>query len=102
MQQHFPCACMLTCVPSDTSKPFSLDPATLHPAFLPPCTLSPATIWTLDPQLCPSRPIMCTIRCGKEVVLVNPTITKYSKAKDMFEEGCLSFPKIYADVEVRP
>jgi peptide deformylase len=45
---------------------------------------------------------MCTIRCGKEVVLVNPTITKYSKAKDMFEEGCLSFPKIYADVEVRP
>jgi len=36
---------------------------------------------------------------GKEVVLVNPTITKYSKAKDMFEEGCLSFPKIYADVE---
>ena len=38
---------------------------------------------------------------GKEVVLVNPTITKFSKSKDMFEEGCLSFPKIYADVEVR-
>eukprot|EP00227_Mantoniella_beaufortii_P021046 CAMPEP_0197575238 /NCGR_PEP_ID=MMETSP1326-20131121/700_1 /TAXON_ID=1155430 /ORGANISM="Genus nov. species nov., Strain RCC2288" /LENGTH=310 /DNA_ID=CAMNT_0043137971 /DNA_START=56 /DNA_END=988 /DNA_ORIENTATION=- len=36
---------------------------------------------------------------GKEVVLVNPTITKYSKSLDMFEEGCLSFPKIYADVE---
>lgn len=38
---------------------------------------------------------------GKEVVLVNPKITKFSKSKDMFEEGCLSFPKIYADVEVR-
>jgi peptide deformylase len=38
---------------------------------------------------------------GKEVVLVNPTITKFSKSKDLFEEGCLSFPKIYADVEVR-
>ena len=38
---------------------------------------------------------------GKEVVLVNPKITKFSKTKDLFEEGCLSFPKIYADVEVR-
>jgi peptide deformylase len=35
------------------------------------------------------------------VVLVNPKITKFSKTKDLFEEGCLSFPKIYADVEVR-
>ena len=39
---------------------------------------------------------------GKEVVLVNPKIVKFSKTKDLFEEGCLSFPKIYADVEVRP
>ena len=38
---------------------------------------------------------------GKEVVLVNPKIVKFSKTKDLFEEGCLSFPKIYADVEVR-
>lgn len=38
---------------------------------------------------------------GKEVVLVNPKITKFSKQKDLFEEGCLSFPKMYADVEVR-
>ena len=38
---------------------------------------------------------------GKEVVLVNPKITKFSKSKDLFEEGCLSFPKMYADVEVR-
>jgi peptide deformylase len=26
---------------------------------------------------------------------------KFSKEKDLFEEGCLSFPKMYADVEVR-
>ena len=38
---------------------------------------------------------------GKEVVLVNPKISKFSKQKDFFEEGCLSFPKIYAEVEVR-
>jgi hypothetical protein len=31
---------------------------------------------------------------------VNPKITKYSKSKDLFEEGCLSFPQIYADIEV--
>jgi len=38
---------------------------------------------------------------GKEVVLCNPKIVKYSKEKELFEEGCLSFPKMYADVEVR-
>lgn len=38
---------------------------------------------------------------GAEVVMVNPKIVKFSKEKDMFEEGCLSFPAIYADVEVR-
>jgi len=38
---------------------------------------------------------------GKEVTLVNPKITKFAKQKDLFEEGCLSFPTIYAEVEVR-
>jgi hypothetical protein len=37
---------------------------------------------------------------GKEVTLVNPKITKFAKQKDLFEEGCLSFPAIYAEVEV--
>jgi hypothetical protein len=37
---------------------------------------------------------------GKEVVLVNPKISKYSNQKDFFEEGCLSFPEINAEVEV--
>jgi len=37
---------------------------------------------------------------GREVVLCNPKIVKYSKETDLFEEGCLSFPKMYADVEV--
>merc|ERR1712216_341663 len=36
---------------------------------------------------------------GKEVTLVNPKITKFAKQKDLFEEGCLSFPAIYAEVE---
>jgi len=37
---------------------------------------------------------------GREVVLCNPKIVKFSKEKDFFEEGCLSFPQMYADVEV--
>ncbi|GBG72140.1 hypothetical protein CBR_g11073 [Chara braunii] len=36
---------------------------------------------------------------GQEYVLVNPKIVKKSKKKDVFEESCLSFPQIYADVE---
>lgn len=37
---------------------------------------------------------------GEEIVLVNPRVIKYSKKTVPFEEGCLSFPGIYADVEV--
>lgn len=36
-----------------------------------------------------------------EVVLVNPKIIMTSGPKTVFEEGCLSFPKLYGDV-VRP
>ncbi|EFN57416.1 hypothetical protein CHLNCDRAFT_17300, partial [Chlorella variabilis] len=36
---------------------------------------------------------------GDEIVLVNPQIINQGKARNMFEEGCLSFPNIYADVE---
>eukprot|EP00898_Chlorokybus_atmophyticus_P003763 jgi/Chlat1/4388/Chrsp29S04528 len=36
---------------------------------------------------------------GQEVVLVNPTIVKRAKKTDVDEEGCLSFPEIFADVE---
>eukprot|EP00218_Dolichomastix_sp_CCMP3274_P016863 CAMPEP_0170134450 /NCGR_PEP_ID=MMETSP0033_2-20121228/1907_1 /TAXON_ID=195969 /ORGANISM="Dolichomastix tenuilepis, Strain CCMP3274" /LENGTH=221 /DNA_ID=CAMNT_0010370003 /DNA_START=183 /DNA_END=848 /DNA_ORIENTATION=- len=36
---------------------------------------------------------------GEEVVLCNPRIVQTSKELDYFEEGCLSFPKIYADVK---
>ncbi|XP_010551912.1 PREDICTED: peptide deformylase 1B, chloroplastic/mitochondrial [Tarenaya hassleriana] len=38
---------------------------------------------------------------GDEIVLVNPKINKYSNKLVPFNEGCLSFPGIYADV-VRP
>ncbi|CAJ1780955.1 unnamed protein product [Sphenostylis stenocarpa] len=36
---------------------------------------------------------------GEEIVLVNPRISKYSKKLTLFNEGCLSFPEIYADVK---
>ncbi|GLU11293.1 hypothetical protein SLE2022_280490 [Rubroshorea leprosula] len=36
---------------------------------------------------------------GQEIVLVNPKVNKYSKKTRLFNEGCLSFPGIYADVE---
>ncbi|KAK7833580.1 peptide deformylase 1b [Quercus suber] len=38
---------------------------------------------------------------GEEIVLVNPRVYKYSKKMVLFNEGCLSFPGINADV-VRP
>ncbi|KAL0014335.1 hypothetical protein SO802_001404 [Lithocarpus litseifolius] len=38
---------------------------------------------------------------GEEIVLVNPRVYKYSKKMVLFNEGCLSFPGICADV-VRP
>ncbi|PAN29521.1 hypothetical protein GQ55_5G229900 [Panicum hallii var. hallii] len=38
---------------------------------------------------------------GEEIVLVNPVVYKSGKRSLVFEEGCLSFPGIYANV-VRP
>ncbi|OVA20732.1 Formylmethionine deformylase [Macleaya cordata] len=38
---------------------------------------------------------------GEEMVLINPRVSKFSKKRVSFEEGCLSFPGINADV-VRP
>ena len=40
------------------------------------------------------------IQGDEEFVLVNPKLIHSNKRKDVEEEGCLSFPKIYADVEV--
>lgn len=37
---------------------------------------------------------------GEEIVLVNPVVYRTSKKTILFNEGCLSFPGIYADVEV--
>ncbi|OMO59221.1 Formylmethionine deformylase [Corchorus capsularis] len=36
---------------------------------------------------------------GQETVLVNPRVYSYSKETVLFHEGCLSLPRIYADVE---
>ena len=38
---------------------------------------------------------------GEEVVLCNPVLEEVSQKEDLFEEGCLSFPELYADVKVR-
>ncbi len=43
---------------------------------------------------------ICTIRVGEEsYVLVNPKIKSSSRKKDIFEEGCLSFPGEFFSVE---
>lgn len=39
-------------------------------------------------------------RGDKEYVLVNPQIISSNKTQEVIEEGCLSFPQIFADVEV--
>lgn len=38
---------------------------------------------------------------GAETVLCNPRLVEASPEEELFEEGCLSFPNIYADVMVR-
>ena len=38
---------------------------------------------------------------GVETVLCNPVVVESSAVEDLFEEGCLSFPRIYADVKAR-
>ncbi|KAG2496147.1 hypothetical protein HYH03_005749 [Edaphochlamys debaryana] len=38
-------------------------------------------------------------RPGNESVLVNPEIVEQTGGKELDEEGCLSFPRIYGDVE---
>lgn len=38
---------------------------------------------------------------GDEIVMVNPEIVELENDLESFEEGCLSFPGIYADVVVR-
>ncbi|XP_016440535.1 peptide deformylase 1B, chloroplastic [Nicotiana tabacum] len=36
---------------------------------------------------------------GEEIVLVNPRVSRYSRRMIPYDEGCLSFPEIYGDVE---
>ncbi|KAK9732864.1 hypothetical protein RND81_04G028100 [Saponaria officinalis] len=36
---------------------------------------------------------------GEEMVLINPRVTKSSQKITLFDEGCLSFPEIYGDVQ---
>ncbi len=39
-------------------------------------------------------------RGDEEFILVNPKILNTSNKRETAEEGCLSFPRIFADVEV--
>ena len=39
-------------------------------------------------------------RGDEEFILVNPKILNASSKRETAEEGCLSFPRIFADVEV--
>ena len=41
-------------------------------------------------------------RGDPDYVLVNPKIIRSNDQTDIVEEGCLSFPKIYGDVQVPP
>ncbi|XP_060195598.1 peptide deformylase 1B, chloroplastic [Lycium barbarum] len=36
---------------------------------------------------------------GEEIVLVNPRVSRYSRRIILYDEGCLSFPEIYGDVQ---
>lgn len=40
-------------------------------------------------------------RGDEEFILVNPKILSASGKREPYEEGCLSFPGLFADVEVR-
>jgi len=43
---------------------------------------------------------ICTVQAdGEAYVLVNPKIKSFSRKKDIFEEGCLSFPGKFFPVE---
>jgi peptide deformylase len=43
---------------------------------------------------------ICTIKIGDETyILINPKIKSSSRKKDIFEEGCLSFPGKFFSVE---
>jgi peptide deformylase len=39
---------------------------------------------------------------GEESILANPEIVESLPGKELGQEGCLSFPQIYGDLEVRP
>jgi peptide deformylase len=43
---------------------------------------------------------LCIVRVDNELyILINPKITSFSRKKDFFEEGCLSFPGKYFQIE---
>ena len=64
---------------------------------LPAATLPTAS--RHDTCISPPPPLHCP---ALQIVLVNPQIINLGKTTNLFEEGCLSFPSIYADVEASP
>lgn len=66
------------------------------------CMYSAKGVGLAAPQVGLRRRILCvnpTGDPGDELVLVNCRITERSGQKSLYEEGCLSFPGIYAEVE---
>ncbi|KAM2350210.1 hypothetical protein ACFX1X_013638 [Malus domestica] len=63
-------------------------------------------IGLLTPQVGINEQLMVftpVVECGEgeEIMLVNPRVTRYSQKMRPFNEGCLSFLGIYADVVVQ-
>lgn len=68
------------------------------------CNDSAAAVSNSPGPSTPCKPplaVPCSAGKGEEVVLVNPQIVGYGEEAVVFEEGCLSFPELYGDVEVR-
>jgi hypothetical protein len=58
--------------------------------------------WLLLLNVCVDGWQMLKLPCVHDALLLPVQIIDKSKTVELDEEGCLSFPKIYADVEVGP
>lgn len=50
------------------------------------------------PQIGLNYRMFVILVAGKELVIINPSITGWSSQLNMFKEGCLSFPNLYLNI----